>query len=188
MPIHKKKRVDRKGPNARSWWLSRFASITHQLAGTADIGEVRGKLQQRKLTACYLVVGGHARLSFGFVRVWQQFYEIRRNFQTYRACPGRRQGATSQLVSAEIEQAELDHAQLPRRGVRVEQELRLKGIQVSSGGVRGVWQRHNLLTKHERLLRLEWPHARSRLRRRPPRPQQQKENKRAEKKATKQGV
>lgn len=26
---------------------------------------------------------------------------------------------------------------------------------MSSGGVRGVWQRHNLLTKHERLLRLE---------------------------------
>jgi len=31
----------------------------------------------------------------------------------------------------------------------------LKGLQVSSGGVRGVWMRHNLLTKHERLLRLE---------------------------------
>jgi len=31
----------------------------------------------------------------------------------------------------------------------------LQGIQVSSGGVRGVWQRHGLLTKHERLLRLE---------------------------------
>ena len=38
--------------------------------------------------------------------------------------------------------------------MRVEQELRLKGIQVSSGGVRGVWMRHYLLTKHERLLRL----------------------------------
>ena len=31
----------------------------------------------------------------------------------------------------------------------------MKGLQVSSGGVRGVWMRHNLLTKHERLLRLE---------------------------------
>jgi hypothetical protein len=31
----------------------------------------------------------------------------------------------------------------------------LKGIAVSSGGVRGVWQRYNPLTKHERLLRLE---------------------------------
>ena len=33
--------------------------------------------------------------------------------------------------------------------------MRLKGVAVSAGGARGVWQRHNLLTKHERLLRLE---------------------------------
>lgn len=39
--------------------------------------------------------------------------------------------------------------------MRVAQELALQGIQVSSGGVRGVWQRHALLTKHDRLLRLE---------------------------------
>ena len=60
-------------------------------------------------------------------------------------------------VSAEIEQAILDHALAhPCHGsTRVEQELRLKGVQVSSGGVRGVWQRNGLLTKHERLLRLE---------------------------------
>ncbi len=31
----------------------------------------------------------------------------------------------------------------------------LKGVQVSSGGVRGVWSRHGLLTRPERLLRLE---------------------------------
>lgn len=31
----------------------------------------------------------------------------------------------------------------------------LKGVQVSAGGVRGVWGRHGLLAKHERLLRLE---------------------------------
>jgi hypothetical protein len=45
-------------------------------------------------------------------------------------------------VSAEIEQAVLDHALVhPCHGaVRVEQELRLKGIQVSAGGIRGVWQ------------------------------------------------
>ncbi|AVT77471.1 integrase, catalytic region [Rhodopseudomonas palustris] len=51
----------------------------------------------------------------------------------------------------------LDHALVhPCHGaVRVGQELRLKGVQVSAGGVRGVWQRHGLLTKHERLLRLE---------------------------------
>ena len=39
--------------------------------------------------------------------------------------------------------------------LRVAEELALKGIQVSSGGVRGVWSRHNFLTRHERLLRLE---------------------------------
>ncbi len=50
-------------------------------------------------------------------------------------------------------QHSLEH---PTHGcVRVAQELVLKGIQVSSGGVRGVWSRHGLLTKHERLLRLE---------------------------------
>jgi transposase InsO family protein len=92
----------------------------------------------------------------------QQFYEIRRNFQTYGAeglidrLPGTR-GPHPNRVAAEIETAILDHAlEHPCHGAtRVEQELRLKGVQVSSGGVRGVWQRHNLLTKHERLLRLE---------------------------------
>jgi transposase InsO family protein len=88
----------------------------------------------------------------------QQFHEIRRNFQTYGAeglldrMPGAK-GPHPNRVAQEIETAILDH---PCHGAtRVEQELRLKGIQVSSGGVRGVWQRHNLLTKFERLLRLE---------------------------------
>lgn len=92
----------------------------------------------------------------------QQFYEIRRNFQTYGAeglidrLPGAK-GPHPNRVSEEIEQAVLDHAlQHPCHGaLRVEQELRLKGVQVSAGGVRGVWQRHDLLTKHDRLLRLE---------------------------------
>lgn len=92
----------------------------------------------------------------------QQFYEIRRNFQTFGAdglvdrIPGAR-GPHPNRVAAEIEAAILDHAlDHPCHGpTRVEQELRLKGIQVSSGGVRGVWMRHGLLTKHERLLRLE---------------------------------
>ena len=92
----------------------------------------------------------------------QQFYEIRRNFQTYGAdglidrLPGAR-GPHPNRVPAEIEQAVLGHAMdHPCHGaLRVEQELRMRGIQVSSGGVRGVWQRHHLLTKHDRLLRLE---------------------------------
>jgi transposase InsO family protein len=92
----------------------------------------------------------------------QQFYEIRRNFQTYGAdglidrLPSAR-GPHPNRVSCEIETAILDHALAhPCHGaLRVEQELRLRGLQVSSGGVRGVWQRHGLLTKHDRLLRLE---------------------------------
>ena len=60
-------------------------------------------------------------------------------------------------MPSEIEQAVLDHALAhPCHGaLRVEQELRLRGLQVSSGGIRGVWMRHGLLTRHERLLRLE---------------------------------
>jgi transposase InsO family protein len=92
----------------------------------------------------------------------QQFYEIRRNFQTYGAdglidrLPGPR-GPHPNRVSADIEQAVLDHALAhPCHGpMRVAQELVLGGLQVSSGGVRGVWQRHGLLTRHDRLLRLE---------------------------------
>ena len=34
-------------------------------------------------------------------------------------------------------------------------ELLLLGVQLSSGGVRGVWSRHGPTTEHERLLRLE---------------------------------
>ena len=75
----------------------------------------------------------------------QQFYEIRRNFQTYGAeglidrLPGPR-GPHPNRVAAQIEAAILDHAlEHPCHGaLRVEQELRLKGIQVSSRGVRGV--------------------------------------------------
>jgi hypothetical protein len=96
----------------------------------------------------------------GFSR--QQFYEIRRNFQTYGAdgLLDRVAGARAphrNRVGAAIEQAILDHALAhPCHGpMRVAQELMLRGIQVSAGGVRGVWQRHGLLTKHERLLRLE---------------------------------
>lgn len=92
----------------------------------------------------------------------QQFYEIRRNYQTFGSeglldkLPGAK-GPHPNRVSEEIEKAILDHSlDHPTHGpVRVAQELALKGIQVSSGGVRGVWGRHNLLTRHERLLRLE---------------------------------
>jgi transposase InsO family protein len=122
------------------------------------------KIARRKLSLLQLAQDlanvSRACKVMGYSR--QQFYEIRRNFQTYGAeglidrLPGAK-GPHPNRVSAEIEQAILDHALVhPCHGsTRVEQELRLKGVQVSSGGVRGVWQRNGLLTKHERLLRLE---------------------------------
>lgn len=92
----------------------------------------------------------------------QQFYEIRRNYQTYGAqglldqLPGTREPHPNR-VSDEVEKAILDHClKSPSDGcLKVAQALSLQGIHVSSGGVRGVWSRQGLLTKHQRLLRLD---------------------------------
>ena len=119
----------------------------------------RRKLSMLELAAELNNVSKACRI-MGYSR--QQFYEIRRNYQTYGAeglidrLPGAK-GPHPNRVSAEIEQAILDHClDHPSHGaLRVAQEPMLKGVQVSSGGVRGVWSRHGLLTKPERLLRLE---------------------------------
>jgi transposase InsO family protein len=136
---------------------------TSNLNGESDMTTSK-KVARRKLSLLELAgeLGNVSRACrvMGYSR--QQFYEIRRNFQTYGAdglidrLPGPR-GPHPNRVPAEIEQAVLDHAlSHPCHGpVRVAHELALGGVQVSSGGVRGVWQRHGLLTKHERLLRLE---------------------------------
>lgn len=95
----------------------------------------------------------------------QQFYEIRRNFQTYGAeglldkIPGAR-GAHPNRVPEEVERAILEHSLYnPTQGcLRVAQQLNLRGVNVSSSGVRGVWSRNKLLTKHQRLMRLEEYH------------------------------
>jgi len=92
----------------------------------------------------------------------QQFSEIRRNFQTFGVdgladrLPGVR-GPHQNRVTEEVEKAILKFClEQPTYGcVRVADELRLKGVQVSSTGVRNVWVRHNLVTRNERLLRLE---------------------------------
>jgi transposase InsO family protein len=122
------------------------------------------KVARRKLTLLELAVElgnvSKACQISGYSR--QQFYEIRRNYQTFGAeglldkVSGAR-GPHPNRLSDEIEQAILAHSlKYPSHGAtRAAQELMLQGVQVSSGGVRGVWQRHNLLTKHERLLRLE---------------------------------
>ena len=92
----------------------------------------------------------------------QHFYEIRRNFQVHGAeglldrLPGAK-GPHPNRVAPPIEKAILAHAlKHPTRGAqRVADELMLRGLQVSSGGVRGVWARNKLQTRHHRLLRLE---------------------------------
>lgn len=122
------------------------------------------KIARRKLTLLQLAqeLGNVSKACklVGYSR--QQFYEIRRNFQTFGA-----EGLIDRVagpknphpnrVSAEIEDAILAYAlEHPTHGPqRTADELLLRGVQVSAGGVRGVWSRHTLLTKHERLLRLE---------------------------------
>ena len=92
----------------------------------------------------------------------QQFYEIRRSFQLHGAdglidrLPGAR-GPHPNRVPVPVEEAILaDALEHPTHGAqRVADELMLRGIQVSSGGARGVWVRDDLQTRHHRLLRLE---------------------------------
>src|SRR5512133_3953988 len=117
------------------------------------------KIARRKLSLLQLAQDlenvSRACKLMGYSR--QQFYEIRRNFQTCGAdglidrLPGPRNPHPNRVPEA-VEQAILDHALAhPCQGpMRVGQELVLRGIQVSAGGVRGVWQRHDLLTKHDR--------------------------------------
>jgi len=124
----------------------------------------KDKVARRKLSLLQLAAEmenvSRACRIMGYSR--QQFYEIRRNYQTYGAdglidrLPGAR-GPHPNRVSAEIEAAILAHClDHPSHGaLRVSQELMLQGLQVSSGGVRGVWSRHKLLTRNDRLLRLE---------------------------------
>ena len=92
----------------------------------------------------------------------EQFYEIRRNYQTFGAegLLEKARGASGphpNRASEEQEKAVLDYClDFPTHGqLRVSQQLLLKGVQIGIGAIRGIWQRHNILLKHQRLLRLE---------------------------------
>jgi transposase InsO family protein len=90
------------------------------------------------------------------------FYEVRRAFQVggvsslieHKRGP---RNAHPNRVAADIEQRILNYClERPTHGAeRVANELRLQGVSVSSGGVRGVWLRHDLETRYKRLMRLE---------------------------------
>jgi hypothetical protein len=132
---------------------------------TAEKKVARRKLSLLELASDLNNVSKACKL-MGYSR--QQFYEIRRNFQTFGAeglldrLPGAK-GPHPNRLPKDIEDAILAYClEFPTHGcLRVAQELALREVRVSSGGVRGVWKRHKLLTKHERLLRLE-AHARKR--------------------------
>ena len=90
------------------------------------------------------------------------FYEVRRAFQVggVAALVEQKRGPRTphpNRVSPEIEERILQLAiEKPTRGAQfIANELRLQGITVSPSGVRGVWMRHNIETRHRRLLRLE---------------------------------
>jgi len=90
----------------------------------------------------------------------QQFYKIRRTYQTFGSeglvyRPPGPKGPPRNRVSDELERATLDHCLAhPTHGAQREaDDLLLGGEQVSSGGIRGVWSRHGLVAKIDRLRR-----------------------------------
>lgn len=90
------------------------------------------------------------------------FYEVKRAFQVggVSALVEEKRGPRGphpNRVSQEVEEKILDYAlAFPTQGAqRVANELRLQGVNVSASGVRGVWLRQDLETRHKRLLRLE---------------------------------
>jgi len=92
----------------------------------------------------------------------EQFYEIRRNYQTFgsQGLLDKIRGAKNphpNRASEEQEKAVLDYClEYPVHGaLRVSQQLILRGVHIGVGAIRGIWQRHNLLLKCQRLLRLE---------------------------------
>jgi len=110
--------------------------------------------------ACELDNVSKACRIMGYSR--EQFYEIRRNFQTFGAdgLLDKIRGAKiphPNRICEELGKAVLDHClQFPTQGsLRVSQQLVLKNIHVGVGAVGGIWHRHNMITKHQRLLRLE---------------------------------
>jgi len=91
-----------------------------------------------------------------------QFYEIKKNYQAFGSdgLLDRVRGPKNphpNRASEEQEKAVLEYClQYPVHGpLKVSQQLILRGVHVGVGAIRGIWQRHNILLKHQRLLRLE---------------------------------
>jgi transposase InsO family protein len=96
----------------------------------------------------------------------QHFYDIRKAYEEH-GIEGlkektRRKPCLKNRVAPEVEEAVVNMAiEYPAFGqLRASNELRRQGILVSSGGVRSIWQRHNLETFKKRLKALEEKSAR----------------------------
>jgi len=91
----------------------------------------------------------------------QHFYDIKKAYEEHGIEglreKSRRKPCIKNRVAPEVEEAVVQMAyELPAYGqLRVSNELRKRGILVSSGGVRSIWQRHNLETVKKRLKALE---------------------------------
>jgi len=95
----------------------------------------------------------------------EQFYEIRRNYQTFgsEGLLDKAKGPKNphpNRATEEQEKVVLDYCLLyPVHGVRkVSQQLILRGNNIGIGAIRGIWQRNNLLLQHQILLRMEQHH------------------------------
>lgn len=90
------------------------------------------------------------------------FYEVKRAFQVggVDALLDRKRGPRNphpNRVAEEVEKRILDYSlEFPTHGPqRAANQLRLAGVNVGAGGVRGVWLRHDIETRYKRLLWLE---------------------------------
>ena len=90
------------------------------------------------------------------------FYEVKRAFQVggVDALLDRKRGPRNphpNRVPEEVEKRILDYSlEFPTHGPqRAANQLRLSGVNVGAGGVRGVWLRHDIETRYKRLLWLE---------------------------------
>jgi transposase InsO family protein len=90
------------------------------------------------------------------------FYEVKRAFQVggVDALLDRKRGPRNphpNRVPEEVEKRILDYSlEFPTHGPqRAANQLRLAGVNVGAGGVRGVWSRHDIETRYKRLLWLE---------------------------------
>lgn len=91
----------------------------------------------------------------------QHYYDIKKTIEQ-EGLEGlleksRRMPRIGNRVAPEVEQKVLDYSlQFPTHGqTRAANELKKAGVQISAGGIRSIWLRHNLQVKSLRLKRLE---------------------------------